>query len=101
MWSGEIVWFHRDGSGRSDRAKIVGSERDNQVVFEYTWDGVRCVAEFNKRTGRGSARHVEAPVFANFTGHAHKPSEDQVEMQGGTWSEDGYEYGWKADLGDY
>ncbi|MGB7102005.1 MAG: hypothetical protein WBD95_24980 [Xanthobacteraceae bacterium] len=102
LWSGEISWFNRDGSGRSGKARIVGSERGDQIVFEYTWDRRRCIAEFDKLSGRGSARHVGASVsHAKFTGLAHKPSEDQVEMQGGIWVEDGNDYDWKADLGDY
>ena len=98
---GEISWVNRDGSGRSGRAGIVGSERGDLVVFEYMRAGKRCIAEFDKLSGRGSARHAGASIsHAKFTGLAHKPSQHQVEMQGGIWVEDGSDYDWKADLGE-
>jgi hypothetical protein len=106
MWTGEIIWFDRDGSGLSPTVKITGSLRDDKVVFEYydSWNDMKCLAEFDTRNGHGTARCAtipSSPPHATFTGQSKKQSEDQIEMWGGVWLEKGKEYGWKADLGDY
>ena len=98
----DLTWLDRDGSGRSRSAKISGHLRGDKVVFQYAWEGVQCLADFDTRTGRGAARSVgSSEVFAEFTGQSKMPSEDQIELWGGVWIEAGKEYGWKAELGDY
>lgn len=103
IWTGEITWFDRDGSGTTETTKIAGSERGDNVVFDYAWAGVQWLAEFDKRSGRGFARRRGGAreVEAEFTGRARKPSEDAVELEGGPWFQDGQQLGWKAYLGDY
>jgi hypothetical protein len=79
----------------------VGSARQDLISFEYTWDGFRMLATFDRASGRGASRRIGMnQVMATFVGSVETLGEDQIEIIG-TWCEGGLEYAWKADLGDY
>ena len=73
-----------------------------KVVFQYNWEGTEYLATFDVESSQGSARQVGSnQIHATFAGVCRILSDDQIELRGGVWTEDGRDYDWEADLGDY
>jgi hypothetical protein len=103
MWSGDITWRDRGDPTRPDTAKIVGSPSGTgeKINFQYNWEDIEYFADFDIKTGVGKVRRAgSSEIHATFAG-VFRLSDDQIEMRGGVWTEDGRDYDWEADLGDY